>query len=228
MQQSNIVLSIIVAGILIAGSIYVVMREPPSREEGFGNRGSETAENVRPVDPEKDHIRGNPLALVTIVEYSDFQCAFCARVHPTILSIVRDRPDEVRWVYRHLPIQNIHPEAVPAAHASECVAELGGPVLFWSYADALFENQRSLGDAYYRTLAEEVGIERSEFLRCQQSGRHVGKIEADLQNAVQSGGSIGTPYFIVIAPSGEVFPFAGALSRTIIEGIINQALASGE
>ena len=226
MALYKIVLSILGAGILIVGSIYVTQKEHTPREERFGNRQSESAERVRVVDPKIDHIRGNPLALVTIVEYSDLQCVFCARVHPTILSLVRERPEDVRWIYRHLPIQQVHPQAVFAAHASECVAELGGPVLFWSYVDLLFENQEQLNDTLYITLAEKLGVERSAFLRCQQSGRHVSKIEADLQNAVASGGSVGTPFFIVIAPSGKKFPFAGALPKATIEQIIDSALLS--
>ena len=94
--------------------------------------------NTRAVDP-NEHIIGNKNAALTIIEYSDFQCPYCAQFHPTLQNIVSTDP-AIAWVYRHFPLPN-HPEALPAAIASECAAKLGGNEVFWEYATALFANQ---------------------------------------------------------------------------------------
>lgn len=213
------------AGVLIALSV-VLSSGGSTDEEGatFGNRNSPSAENMRPVDIAVDHVRGNPNAPVTIVEYSDFQCPFCAIAHPTILSIVRERSESVRWVYRHLPLQNSHPQAVPAAHATECIAELAGNDAFWRATDSLFENQRALSDSFYSELAAEEGILPEVFAACQESRRHLPRVERDLKDAISSGGG-GTPFVIVVNRKGEKFPFSGALPKAQIDPIIDQALA---
>lgn len=100
----------------------------------------ETVAAIRPVT-DADHIRGSSDAPITIIEYSDFQCPFCIRFHPTMLQVMAEYEGRVRWVYRHLPLTAIHPEAEPAALAAECAGELGGNDAFWQFADGLFANQ---------------------------------------------------------------------------------------
>ena len=90
---------------------------------------------------ENDHIRGNPDASITIVEFSDFQCPFCTRFHPTVKQALAEYGDQVRWVYKHFPLSQIHPEAISDAEASECIAEQKGGDGFWNFADALFASQ---------------------------------------------------------------------------------------
>jgi protein-disulfide isomerase len=98
------------------------------------------ATNVAPIDASKDHIRGNENAQVAVIEYSDFQCPYCARVHPTIKQVLDTYGDKVMWVYRQFPLPaTLHPLARNAAEVSECVAELGGNDAFWQYADLVFE-----------------------------------------------------------------------------------------
>ena len=99
---------------------------------------------VLPTISDTDHVLGKANAKVTIVEFSDFQCPFCSRHHPTMQRIISEYPDDVRWVYKHFPLESIHPRARPAAEASECVADLAGNDAFWQYADKLFANQSSL------------------------------------------------------------------------------------
>ena len=189
---------------------------------GFGNNNSPTAENMRPVD-ENDHIFGNVNASVTIVEYSDLECPFCQRLHPTLSRIVEESDGEVRWVYRHFPLTSIHSRALVASIASECAAELGGNDSFWEFIGTLFENQSSLGEKLYVEIASSLGIEKVAFAECLDSDRHNERVQADGQNAISSGGR-GTPFNIVIAASGQVFPFSGALPFEQINQIINQAL----
>jgi protein-disulfide isomerase len=92
------------------------------------------------VDPisEKDHVRGDRDAQIVLIEYSDFQCPFCSRFHPTAQQVVEEFNGQVMWVYRHFPLDSIHPVARKAAEASECVAELGGNDAFWNFVDTIF------------------------------------------------------------------------------------------
>lgn len=121
-----------------------------------------TTEEI-PEITDADHVRGNlKKAEVVIVEYSDFQCPFCERHHPTLEQIADEYGDKVAWVYRHFPL-SFHPEAGPSAIASECANKQGK---FWEYADKLFENQSLLGAAYYPQLADELGLDVDDFNTC--------------------------------------------------------------
>ncbi|MCA9352833.1 DsbA family protein [Patescibacteria group bacterium] len=98
---------------------------------------------VSPFNPDNDHYRGSTTPSITIIEYSDLQCPFCARVHPTFQQILNEN-ENVTWVYRQLPLTSLHPQALPAAIASECVAREEGNDAFWQFADTVFENQDQL------------------------------------------------------------------------------------
>ena len=87
-----------------------------------------------------DWVRGDlKKAKVVLVEYSDFECPFCGRHHPTMQSLMNTYGDDIAWVYRHFPL-SFHPQAMPAALASECVGEQLGDDGFWAFGDRLFEN----------------------------------------------------------------------------------------
>lgn len=136
-----------------------------------------------------DHVRGDlSKAKVVIVEYSDFECPFCSRHHPTMQQIFDDYGDDIAWVYRHFPL-SFHPEANPAALASECANEQGK---FWEYADALFENQDQLGEDYYKSLAKSLGLKTSQFNDCLDSEKYQDVIDADAASGRAAGVS-GTP-----------------------------------
>lgn len=87
---------------------------------------------------DQDHVIGGVNAKVAIVEFSDFQCPFCQRFHPTMQRVLQEYGDDVKWVYRHFPLDSIHPRARPSAAASECAAEQDK---FWEFMNALFANQ---------------------------------------------------------------------------------------
>lgn len=108
----------------------------------------ELTANFRPVTND-DFIRGTSDASLTVVEYSDFECPFCSRHHPTLDRLVSEDSD-VRWVYRHFPLASIHPQATAAALAGECVAEQAGNDGFWYFADFIFANQQLLQTAPYQ------------------------------------------------------------------------------
>lgn len=138
---------------------------------------------------ESDHIRGDVNAPVTIVEWSDFQCPYCSRFHDTMKQVMDNYEGQVRWVYKHFPLDSIHSEAGSAAEASECA---GDQDKFWEYTDYLFDNQQSISSSYLKTAAEEIGLNTSEFNTCLDSGKYSDRVESDYQEGINTGVK-GTP-----------------------------------
>jgi protein-disulfide isomerase len=132
-------------------------------------------------------------APVTIVEFSDFQCPFCARARPVVQQIHERYPDKVRVVYRHLPLESIHPRARAAAEASVCADEQGH---FWEYHDLLFDNNRALGDEDLQHYAEQAGLDVEAFKTCVGDKQTDEIVDRDLAAAHEAGLS-GTPAFFV-------------------------------
>lgn len=166
---------------------------------------------------DRDHTRGNKDAKVTIVEWSDFQCPFCARFHPSVVRAMQEYGDKVRWVYRHFPLDSIHPNARPAAEASECAAEQGK---FWEFADKLIERQPELGPSLYTSLAKELKLNESKFKDCVASGKYRQKVSDDEQAGLAIGVR-GTPGSFV---NGIEVP--GAVPFEQLKALIDQALAN--
>ncbi|MBI4591928.1 thioredoxin domain-containing protein [Candidatus Uhrbacteria bacterium] len=172
-----------------------------------------------PAVSEDDHVRGNEDAAITIIEYSDFQCPYCSRFHPTMLQVMSEYTDSVKWVFRHFPL-SFHPEATPAALAAECAAE---QEKFWEYADALFENQSSLGNEFYATLASDLGLNTSQWQDCYDTEKYTDKIEAQAQAGGAAGVS-GTPGSFVIDTDGNAIPIKGALPFSSVAAAIDSVL----
>src|SRR3989344_94253 len=126
-------LAIVVAGVLIAGAILITKAPAPSpANNAGGNQGD--LKKVAPVS-EVDHIFGaSPANKVFIIEFSDTECPFCKRFHPTMKKIVENYNGQVAWVYRHFPLA-FHTKAKREAEATECAAELGSNDAFWKYLD---------------------------------------------------------------------------------------------
>lgn len=93
---------------------------------------------IVPMDPEVDWVRGNPDADVVLIEFSDIDCPYCGRHHDTMRQLMNEYGDDVAWVYRHFPLEQLHPDAFHKAEAAECAGELGGNEIFWQYLDELF------------------------------------------------------------------------------------------
>lgn len=172
-----------------------------------------------PAVGEDDHIRGAENAKITLIEYSDFECPFCGRFHPTVKQVLEDYPNDVRIVYRHFPL-SFHPEAQPAAEASECAAEQGK---FWEFHDGIFDNQARIGSSLYTELAGGLGLNMTQFNDCVSSGKYTSKVTGQ-----QSGGSLagvgGTPHTIVIGPDGNTVPLSGALPYSQVKSTIDSML----
>lgn len=127
-------------GIVISGAqpfsafqnVVDVMLKNPA--DAFAMPGVQLAGPVTHVDLENDHVRGDTGAEIAIIEYSDYQCPYCHRVHPTYVQLLDQYDGKIMWVYRHFPL-NFHPEAMPLAIGAECVNELSGNDAFWEFSD---------------------------------------------------------------------------------------------
>lgn len=188
---------------------------------------SPSARNIRPIDA-SDHIKGNPNAPIKIVEFSDLECPFCARFHPTMTRLIEEYDGQVAWVYRHFPLDSIHSKARKEAEASECAAELGGNTAFWAYVDRLFEvtpSNNNLDLNLLPEIAKYIGLSEADFQTCLDSGKYAEHIEADLQDAVTSGGR-GTPYSVMVVNGGEQYvPINGALPYETVKLLVDQVLS---
>lgn len=126
-----------------------------------------------------------------IVEYSDFQCPFCTRAVPTVKQIKETYGDKVEVVYKHFPLESIHPDAMGAAIASECARDQGK---FWEYHDKLFANQGALGIENLKTYAKDLGLDTAKFNDCLDNKKTEARVQADIAEA-SSRGLRGTPSF---------------------------------
>jgi protein-disulfide isomerase len=144
-----------------------------------------------PVDDGRDHVRGPADASVTLVEYGDFECPYCGRAEDAIEQVLGG--GDVRYVWRHLPLTDVHPHAQFAAEASEAAHEQGR---FWQMHDTLLDHQGALEVSDLIGYAEELGLDVERFLA--DLRRHAGgkRIADDVESAELSGVS-GTPTFFV-------------------------------
>lgn len=172
-----------------------------------------------PVVTADDYIRGDENAPVTIIEYSDFECPYCERFHPTMLEVMEKYDGKVRWIFRHFPL-SFHPNAKPAALAAECAGEQGK---FWEFADKLFENRETLGDDLYTKLATDLGLNIATFGDCYTSEKYSDKIDSQAQGGGAAGVS-GTPGTFVIDSDGNAIPIKGALPFASVAAAIDSAL----
>jgi protein-disulfide isomerase len=145
-----------------------------------------------PVGPD-DHASGPSDAKLTVVEYGDYQCPYCGQAFPIVEQLRKDFAGSMRFVFRNLPLADVHPHAEAAAEVAEAVALQGK---FWEIHDTLFENQRSLGDAALRRYIEDVGADVDEVTKALAAGGPRDRVEADFEGAIRSGAN-GTPTFFV-------------------------------
>ena len=146
-----------------------------------------------PVDPARDHVRGPADAPVTLVEYGDFQCPYCGDAYPVVDKLVERFGESLRFVFRHMPLADLHPRAPAAARASEAAAAQGR---FWEMHDRLFEHQRELSDADLRRHAEAIGLDLERFERDLGDPVRAARIDADMTSGIGSGVP-STPRFFV-------------------------------
>lgn len=215
--------AIVVAGLLIAGAVFFTgnsnSNDTVANNGNTGHTGTQPSGEFR-MPSEDDHIRGNLDAPIKIVEFSDFECPFCGRLHPTLTRIAEEN-DDVAWVYRHFPL-NSHTNAFSAAVASECVAKVGGNDAFWNFADSAFANQRQLGNGFYEAFVQDAGLDVNAFTSCLNDSQVASDVQEDLDEVIAVGGR-GTPYVVVVTTNNELIPFSGALPYEQVMGVIERA-----
>ncbi len=145
-----------------------------------------------PVDPERDHIRGPADAPITLLEYGDYECPYCGQAEPVIRELLADFGD-VRYVWRHLPLSDVHPQAQLAAEAAEAAGAMGK---FWDMHDLLLAHQDELRVRDLIRYAEQLGLDIDRFQEALRKRKHAGRIAEDVESADLSGVS-GTPTFFI-------------------------------
>ncbi|HTO69400.1 MAG TPA: thioredoxin domain-containing protein [Myxococcota bacterium] len=137
--------------------------------------------------------RGPADAVVTMVEFSDYQCPFCKRAEPVVVALMQKYPTQLRLVYRHMPLDALHPRARAAAIAAVCADQQGK---FWEYHDALFKNQNALADSDLEKYASDLGMDAAAFKTCRADPKSEERVNVDA-NAARAAGLNGTPAFFV-------------------------------
>ena len=149
---------------------------------------------VENVSVDDDPSWGPADAPVTIVEFSDFQCPYCARfVTQTLPQIKQQYEGKVRFVFRDFPLSTIHENAEKAAEAAGCASDQGK---FWEYHDKLFSSQSALDVASLKSYASQLGLDTATFDQCLDSSKYAQEVQKDLQDGT-SYGVDGTPAFFV-------------------------------
>jgi Na+/H+ antiporter NhaA len=198
-QLQEAKLGILSAAVVASAGTWVLswvtrLLPPRRRTRALLGTGETLVDLAAPVDPDRDHIRGPENAPVTVVEYGDFQCSYCGQAEPVIRELLAGRGD-VRYVWRHLPLSDVHPYARLAAEAAEAAAKQGA---FWPMYDLLFAHQDTLRPGDLTRHAEELDLDVDRFR--EDLRRHAGaaQVAEDVESADLSGVS-GTPTFFVNA-----------------------------
>lgn len=182
--------------------------------------------NLLPIITEADHFKGDKNANIVLVEYSDFQCPYCARFHPTVKEFLAKYPD-VAYVFRHLPL-DFHQFALERAKASECAVKLGGIDVFWTFTDLAF-GATDLNNVDLTQLGSQLGLNNTSFAECLKSTEFDKKI-TDMSDggkkflsAISEGGGYGTPGAVMINTSKKIGEkLGGAVPLSDLESAYNK------
>jgi protein-disulfide isomerase len=154
-------------------------------------------------------VTGNTESKILLVEFSDFQCPYCAEAHKTLKKLLAKYPDKFTLVYKHFPLPNTHPQAVASAQAAWAAQQQGK---FWEYEDALFTNQKKLGEEFYLETAKNLNLDLDKFAQDRAIANDT--IKKDVLLATQLGVS-GTPFFVLNSDT-----YSGGIELAEIEKII--------
>ena len=224
-EKLSVPIAIVVAGALIAGALYY--SNIKAVKQGVMATTPSSTIDMKPVSS-SDHILGNPNADLVIVEYSDLECPFCKVFHTTLKRVMSEYGSDgkVAWVYRHFPIDALHPKSRKESEATECANELGGAQKFWEYTDMVYSTTNSndsLDPAQLPIIAGKVGLDVKAFNTCLASGKYAAKVEADYQDAIKAGGQ-GTPTSIIVSKDGTKTPIVGAQPYESLKSTIDALL----
>jgi len=191
-------------------------------------------ESVPAFDAKTDHFRGNAKAKVVMIEYSDYECPYCNKFHPTMVDLMKKYEKDIVWVYRHLPL-SFHPNAQTLAEASECVATYGSNEAFWKFSDKVYEKMadgsiygndtenKKVSEETILALANEAGANRNQVKTCLDNAEMKQTVKDDQAGGAKAGVT-GTPGTIIISKKGGFELVPGALSLEKIEGMLEKHL----
>jgi Na+/H+ antiporter NhaA len=184
----------ILASLVSWGVFRAVARIPaPVRARQLLGTADELLDLSEDVDPERDHVRGPDSAPVTLVEYGDYQCPYCGEAELVVRELLDSFGDELRYVWRHLPLNDVHPAAQLAAEAAEAAAAQG---VFWPMHDKLIAAEGELSPSDLGRRAEEVGLDVERFWDNLDRREHAERVAYDVASA-DSSGVAGTPSFFI-------------------------------
>ncbi|MDQ3944870.1 MAG: Na+/H+ antiporter NhaA [Actinomycetota bacterium] len=184
----------VVASVLAWAVFAVIRRLPPAARATDGERVAPPLVDLsEPVDPDVDHLRGPFDTPVTLVEYGDFECPYCGQAEPAVRQLMLTFGDDLTFVFRHLPLPEVHPHAELAAEAAEAAGAQGR---FWEMHDLLFAHQDALTRDDLRRYAGDLGLDLDQFTRDLDQRRYALRVQRDAASADDSGAA-GTPTFFI-------------------------------
>jgi Na+/H+ antiporter NhaA len=197
-QLQEATLGVLAAGVLaslVGWTTFRVMARLPTsvRARQLIHTEEEILDLADEVDPARDHIRGAQEALVTLLEYGDYECPYCGQAEVVIRELLDSFGDELRYVWRHLPLNDVHPHAQMASEAAEAAAAQGE---FWALHDTLLAHQDELTLTALRSDAEQLGLDVDRFWEELRRREHAARIDEDVATADASGVA-GTPTFFI-------------------------------
>lgn len=193
----------------------VVLTPPPAAV-------NPSADNV-PKITSADHLRGSASAQITLIEYSDLECPYCKKFHPTMQQVLKDYSGKVNWVYRHFPLP-FHANANPAALAGECVNEQAGNNGFWQFVDGIFADPNPLNSQAITSVSGQIALDKSQFESCVAEKKYQKVVDEQLAGG-QKAGINGTPGTVLINnKTGKTQLISGALPIEEIKKAIDAAL----
>jgi Na+/H+ antiporter NhaA len=189
------VLGAAVLASLVSWAVFRVISMMPEsvRARHLAGTADELLDLSDDVDPGRDHVRGPDAAPVTLVEYGDYECPYCGRVEVVIRELLDSFGGELRYVWRHLPLNDVHPHAQMAAEAAEAAGSQGH---FWEMHDRLLANQDDLSPTELANHADELGLDVERFWHELRHRQHAPRVDRDVESADASGVG-GTPTFFV-------------------------------
>ena len=179
-----------------------------------GNTGATSATFIPGID--NDAMKGDPYAPVTIIAFSDYECSYCKTGDQTINLVLSEYAGKVNYVFRDLPLSELHPYAQKAAEAAECAGAQGK---FWEMHDAIFANETDLGVNTLKKRAIDLGLNTTSFNECLDTGAMAAEVKADQAEGLKAGVD-GVPTFFV---NGR--KLKGAQSLEAFTAIIDEELA---
>ncbi len=173
---------------------------------------------------ENDHIRGAKIPAVTLVEYGDYECPFCAAAHPVVQALAQTFASDLRFVFRHFPLTQVHPNAEGAAETAEFAGAHG---LFWQMHDALYEQQKWLSMPLLFALTRALRLSEIELRYALEIGKYRPKVGNDFLGGERSGVNA-TPTFFInnqrhIGPF-DIETLSSAIGAHLVQAKVSQSV----